>query len=42
LRPVIRGEDEQRVVVDTDFVQRVEDLANVVVLVAISAPERLE
>ena len=31
LRTVVRGEDEQRVVVDLEFLQRVEDLADVVV-----------
>jgi hypothetical protein len=31
LRPVIRGEDDKRVVVDAEVLQRVEDLADVVI-----------
>ena len=44
LRPVVRGEDDERVVVDAEFLQRVEDLADVVIafhqLVAVLADAR--
>jgi hypothetical protein len=31
LRPIVRGEDNKRVIVDAEFLQRVEDLADVVI-----------